>query len=170
MSLLSSIVSVIASAIQIILYPFALVLGWVLIALSPVWHLLRLTLHALRLPLRIIASFEPVYVYLGTAVVVGIIVGSMLHLTSTTLISAFDLRPSADDELKKPRRPAARSRDGRGAQPLKAHLPLDAARPNVVDSRFRPYGDRHELGRTPQKGGLLSQTILEEEDNSDEVS
>ena len=47
-----------ALTLQIVSYPVVIILGWLLIALSPIWYLLRHALAAAELPFRILASLE----------------------------------------------------------------------------------------------------------------
>lgn len=103
--------------------------------------------------------------YLGTAVVVGIIMGSIMHLTSTVLMSALHIGPDEDGDEARPARSSAAVKrlEGRDRR-------LNAARPKMDEPRLRRYRDRHDQSRVQQKGGLLSQIILEEEDDSEEAS
>lgn len=159
-----------AMAMQAALYPIGLVLGWLMVALSPIWHLLRLLLYTLRIHLRFIATLQPLYVYLGCAVVVGIVVGAVMYLISSALITALHLCPAADEDGSSTTVSISKSKERREGLVGRSRHPPSAPRSLLYDGRRRRYGERQDQIRAPAKGGLLSQIILEEEDDSDAIS
>ncbi|KAI9752176.1 MAG: 37S ribosomal protein S9, mitochondrial [Chaenotheca gracillima] len=142
-----------ASAVfyYILVAPILQLSDWVFLALAPILHLLHYALHALYVPLGFVARFETLYIYLGVAALVGILTGSVLHFTSSVLISALGLRSRPK---RSARRPAAR-RPGR-PRPLR---PKAGAAPRWQNSDSRALEsekswaanvDRRKLGGTPK--------------------
>ncbi|KAI9786870.1 MAG: hypothetical protein M1839_005101 [Geoglossum umbratile] len=165
---------------------FSYLLYPLLLLLFPVFHLGRYTLRVALVPFHLLVKFETLYIFAGVAAVIGIITGSLLHLFSTVVVSALNLQPSSggeeeeeeeeeeddddDEEYVKPRRKqqlqlrtkpsgVARSKEksrrdgGGGGGAERAYVEMD-------------WGTRRARAREP--GGLLSQIILEEEDNSED--
>jgi hypothetical protein len=108
------------------------------------------------------------------AAVIGIITGSLLHLSSTTVISALNLQPSLGDE-------GGYTRPSLLLKSHKKQLQLRTKPSGVARSKdkSRRNGGNAErafpemdwgAGRVRKRGagGLFSQVILEEEDNSEE--
>ncbi|KAI9847807.1 MAG: hypothetical protein M1837_001700 [Sclerophora amabilis] len=177
------------------LLPILTVVDWFLLGLSPALHLLHYAWHALYIPLSFVGRFETLYIYLGVAALVGIITGSILHLTSTALISALNLKTTGPIARRsriirrRPRRPLSR-----GKVPVRRIVPA-RYQPSQLQPRPRPAlpsGTRRAIKmeggmdrplkkeevdtdwlrpgrRSRRTEGLLSQTILEEEDDSDAV-
>ncbi|KAI9850688.1 MAG: hypothetical protein M1838_005252 [Thelocarpon superellum] len=149
-----------------VVYPITTLISWLLVCLAPVLHLAHYTFHALLLPLRILAKFETLYIYLGVAAVVGILTGSILHFSSGLLIWALDLRSSTEEDLgphvERSRAALRKKKSG----PAGSLSPIGSgSRPVLDPSIKREYADWLDRDRARKRDGLLSQTILEEEDD-----
>ncbi|KAI9768434.1 MAG: hypothetical protein M1840_004843 [Geoglossum simile] len=166
---------VVAQAVLYGLYQFLYYLLYpLLLLLSPVFHLGRYALHVALVPFQLLVKFETLYIFLGVAAVIGIVTGSLLHLSSTTVISALNLQPSLGDEGEY-MRPSSPLKPHRKQLQLRAK-PSGAARSKGKSRRNGGNSERVFLemdwgmGRLRRggTGGLFSQVILEEDDNSEE--
>jgi hypothetical protein len=105
------------------------------------------------------------------AAVIGVITGSLLHLSSTIVVSSLNLQSSPEDEYLKP---ASLLR-------LRRRLPQQRIKsPAMARSGEMPRGEGANLERAYAgmdraagrarggERGILSQTILEEDDDSEE--
>jgi hypothetical protein len=110
-----------------------------------------------------------VYIYLGVAALVGVLTGSILHLSSTVLISLFNLNHSVKDEGRSAASVrAARSQkkleDAWGRSILKGET--RAKEDAAIEEKYAVWLEKSST--TGPGDGLLGQTILEEDDDSDE--
>lgn len=80
-----------------------------LFVLAPLYHLLRHALHAASIPFRFLAKFETVYIFFGTAVLLGLLTGVILYATSYLVGPILGLSKQADE----PQRTAASYRADR---------------------------------------------------------
>lgn len=149
---------------------FSWVLGWVLTALAPLIHLGHYFVSGFLLPLKLLAKFETLYIYLGVAAIIGLVTGSILHLSSTVLISLFNLTPTPEETG----RSAASVRAAREQKKLEdawqssssmgeARLRADP----LVEKKYAEWLEK-DVGKRREGDGLLGQTILEEEDDSED--
>ncbi|KZF22664.1 hypothetical protein L228DRAFT_247023 [Xylona heveae TC161] len=163
-------VSIAGTVLYYLSLPFTVSFRWLLVVLAPLIHLIRYIFYGLLFPVSLAAKFETIYIYLGVAVLVGLLTGSILHVIISLLASAFRLHSTSRRTAQKvgrkkravkPDRVAARA-GSPGAGRL--HLSTTKASPYLRDS----YLDTRQLHRAQRKqGGLLSQTILEEDDDSE---
>ncbi|KAI9887796.1 MAG: hypothetical protein M1823_000438 [Watsoniomyces obsoletus] len=156
--------------VYIVLYPMVTLFNWLLFALTPILHLLRFLRSGLQIPLHIMASLEPVWIYLGVAVAVGMVAGSILYLMSSTLITLLHLRSNPEEQPKRVHHRSetnSRPSQARARRPLSARGSTDMTRPRLGMPLINPYIDSDHI-RGRHRGGLMAQTILEEED-SDEL-
>ncbi|KAH8821694.1 hypothetical protein F5884DRAFT_768739 [Xylogone sp. PMI_703] len=151
------------------LLPFGIVLRFLLSLLAPVLHLVHYVLSALFLPTRFLGKFETIYIYLGVAAVIGLLAGFLLHITSSILTSLFNLNsPSkktqrTTDSMNVPRKQKnlENSWSGVGDSTYQDTMRID-------DSVQNKYVDWLEKDtRRHRDQGLLTQIILEEEDDSE---
>ena len=183
-----SYLSVTRTTFYYLFYPIATILSWLLVAVSPILHLLQYLLHALALPLRILARFEvgfhrcnilklnvsqTLYIYLGVATVVGVVTGSILHFSSNIIISALDLRSKLEEKAPKVGGSLHASRTT-PASSLDAWSPAvsrskaaSSSRASIDPSMKREYADWLDRDRARKREGLMAQTILEEDDDSE---
>jgi len=150
---------------------FNAVYGILLVVFAPVIYLGSYTLHGLLLPLQFLGKFETLYIYFGVAALIGVLTGSVLHFSSAMLISVLDLKVKP----KETGRTAASVRAAREQKKLKeawqtaAPLRSNQARPMLDDGLKKEYTEflDKDRGKRREGQGLLSQTILEEDDDSE---
>ncbi|KAG9232452.1 hypothetical protein BJ875DRAFT_78325 [Amylocarpus encephaloides] len=162
----------ISNVLSYFFLPLKLFFQGLLILLSPVKCLGSYVVAGALLPLGIFAKFETLYIYLGVAAIVGLATGSILHFSSTALVSFLHMIPS----------PQQRGQTAVSVRPNREEQQSDDA-PNTSESSnntdalatqalpaIRIQASWLELNRSRrrQKQGLLSQTILEEDESEAE--
>lgn len=98
--------------------------------------------------------------FLGSAILVGLITGSILHLSSSVFISIFNLSPAAEES-------------GRSATSVRAtrvqkqrSSKQDPLKWKIDPSIEKKYAEwLKDGGRRNDEHGLLAQTIIEEDDD-----
>ncbi|KAI9721448.1 MAG: hypothetical protein M1812_002210 [Candelaria pacifica] len=118
------------------------------------------------MPLRILGKFETLYIFFGVAAVVGILTGSVLHLSSSFLITTLNLQSGPEEDEPLPISIVAARRQKRSAR-LETPMVKLKQSPRIDTSMNREYADWLEKDRGRRKNGLLSTTILEEDDDSE---
>ncbi|PMD65143.1 uncharacterized protein K444DRAFT_520190 [Hyaloscypha bicolor E] len=160
--------SVLGSVLYYLSLPFTTVFttvyNWVLIALAPALHLGHYLFSGMLLPLRLLAKFETLYIYLGVAAVIGLLTGSILHMSSSILVSIFNLTPTPEEIG----RSAASVRAAREKKKLEqawqsSTTKVESGKWKGEPSTDKKYSEWLEIDRD-----LLRQTILEEDDDSEE--
>ncbi|KAI9746527.1 MAG: hypothetical protein M1818_000240 [Claussenomyces sp. TS43310] len=152
-----------------LILPITAIYNILLVLFAPAIHLASYLLHALLAPVKFMGRFETLYIYFGVAALIGIITGSVLHFSSSLLITALGLRPTAEEKT----RTAASVREARQQKKLEDSWQTStraardtAARAELLRQEYAEYFDR-DRGKRKDGAGLLSQTILEEDDDSD---
>ncbi|KAF4615578.1 hypothetical protein G7Y89_g15296 [Cudoniella acicularis] len=162
--------SILTSTFSYLLLPLSLLLRVLLIVLAPLIYLGSYVVAGTLVPFKILAKFETLYIYIGAAAIVGLITGSIIHLSSSVLISIFNLTPAPEDRG----RTAASVRAARDQKKLEGAW--EASLSKEGGERWR--GDHAILKkpaawsdtalRTRGDKGLLGQTIIEEDDDSED--
>ncbi len=116
---------------------------------------------------------QAVLIYLGMAVVLGVVTGLALHLTLAFWMSVLHPLSGRKEESQRTMDLPALENPARKSHQEQASIPR-ARQPTFPGLRINHHRtgisrrDQLEYDRAHQrKGGLLSQTILEEEDDSD---
>ncbi|KAH6684423.1 hypothetical protein B0J14DRAFT_11938 [Halenospora varia] len=163
--------SVVKSIFSYLLLPLSLVLRLVLVVLAPVIYLGSYVVAGALLPLKLLAKFETIYIYIGVGAAVGLVTGSILHLSSSVLVSLFNL--SAPPEFQG--RTAASVRAAREQKKLEGAWEASLSRSESdrwsgdASILKRQAGFRDgALRKRGEEKGLLGQTILEEDDDSED--
>ncbi|KAF3035643.1 hypothetical protein E8E11_004500 [Didymella keratinophila] len=156
-------ISKLINTTRIVLSP---ILQLVVFLLSPIWivgsflvlpfiHLVRGLYHVVTLPLQVkwLERIETLYIYLGTAGLVGCMTGAVLYFIFKVLSSSLSIDNNTSKEKHRIGRTTAEFRAARREKQDRMLGP-SLSIPVVVD---KVAGRR---GR-----GLLSQTIVEEEDS-----
>ncbi|PBP20538.1 hypothetical protein BUE80_DR008647 [Diplocarpon rosae] len=156
-----NLLSILTSTLYHLSTPFTTVLWWAVACLAPVQHLGNYVFSASLLPLKLLAKFETLYIFLGTAAIIGLITGSVLHLSSSVLVSLFNLN-SVPEEMG---RSAASVRAAREKKKLEQALPTSKAKSESANSRDEASIEKYTEWLEKSEQGLLGQTILEEDDS-----
>lgn len=152
--------------------PVTTFLSWLLVGLAPFLHLGTYALYGFLLPIRFLSKFETLYIYFGVAALIGLLTGFILHVSSNMLVSLFNLRLPSEDSG----RTAASVRAAREQQKLEeAWQTSSLAQINqsnwksdeTINRDYLEWIDK-ERGNRRDGQGLLSQTILEEDDDSED--
>jgi hypothetical protein len=109
------------------------------------------------------------YIYLGVAAVIGLVTGSVLHLSSTVLVSLFDLTTTPEEKGRTAASVRA-AREKKLEQVWQDSQVKDEDGNWKNDISMEKYAEWLEKNAT-QRGddhGLLGLTILEEEDDSED--
>jgi len=168
----------------LIVYPVIVTLSWLLLLLywiaSPLIYLGHFFVRASLHPIHFLARFETLYIYFGVAVIVGLAAGLILHFLSRTSTRILGL------DIQQPRGHSAASyraeREQKKLEKLEKKWEqesISSARASrlatdpVRRERLQPSsGGRISMpqgSNAPRpRGGLLSTTILEEVESSDE--
>jgi hypothetical protein len=181
--------SILGSILYYLSLPFAIIFttiyNWLIIGLAPILHLGHYLLSGLLLPLKLIAKFEvgptfflyivadsskTLYIYLGVAAVIGLLTGFLLHISSSILVSLFNLNPAPEETTQS----AASVRAARETKKLEQAWQSSTFKSErawkAESSRDSKYAEwlETDLGKRREDQGLFRQTILEEEDDSED--
>jgi len=122
------------------------------------------------LPLRLLVKFETLYIYLGVAAVIGLITGSILHVSSSVLVSLFDLTPGPEEAG----RSAASVRAARERKKLEQAWQSSSIKSEQVKwgsgislERYTDWVGK-DAGQRREDQGVIGQTIIEEDDDSED--
>ena len=181
--------SALGAALSYITLPIRILGAWIIslfiVLIGPVVHLGDYIVSGLLLPIRLFAKLEvkghrtalkrtllniwqTLYIYLGVAAILGLITGSILHISSSLLISLFNLTAIRDDSL----RSAASIRATRQTTKLQDALQATAGSfggDTLVEKKYAEWLGK-DLGSRGGHHGLLRQTIIEEDDDSEDDS
>ncbi|KAF5027324.1 hypothetical protein F66182_568 [Fusarium sp. NRRL 66182] len=145
----SRLFNIVTIPFRLILFPMSFFANVLLVVFAPVIHLFSYALDCFRAIWAFFASLEPLYTFFGVAASVGILAGIAIAICSSLITSYLGMQ--SDETLQDDGFFESSSR--RDSQPSGAEVDwqwLDS--PN---HRRRPAG------------GLLSQTIHEEDDDSE---
>ncbi|KAL2002525.1 hypothetical protein VTN02DRAFT_6612 [Thermoascus thermophilus] len=154
------------------------------ILFTPFARLGSYVLHLTLLPLRILALFEPLYIFLGTAMLIGITAGLVLHLMSVSIGRALRLsKASGVSGRRRHPKPLQDLKEAASLRPWKSSrytnkpwsLDRDEARrspgsssandPKTSSDYYAEWTNSKDR-KALADGGLFPSTILEEEDDS----
>ncbi|KIW35465.1 uncharacterized protein PV07_02161 [Cladophialophora immunda] len=190
--LLSSTLTILSYA----LYPVFLLLRaiwYILASLSaPFIYMGLVVTNASLIPWRVFAAFEPLWYFLGSAVLLGLLFALALHFTMRVFVVVFRLDRSTPKPIPAKGHDAVSYRKAREAkkkkqleeqQRLAAEARLIASQPFLQEvvrearkmpvSGAAPAGSLSPLGPSntaPSRPGLLQETILEHSDEDDNDS
>ncbi|KAL1877099.1 hypothetical protein VTK73DRAFT_8836 [Phialemonium thermophilum] len=162
-----------AFGLRLILGLFSSALGIFLFLISPLVYMVQLFLAPLYFFFHFLPALKPLYVFFGCAAMVGITTGIALRLTSNALGSIFKL--SGDSAHAQALSVTSSSVTTPAATPplrTRARLPpsSDVNPRDVPDMKVSDWQwfevTPRPAGRKRERPGLLSQTILEEADDS----
>ncbi|KAI9661760.1 MAG: hypothetical protein M1821_008999 [Bathelium mastoideum] len=153
------------AALYYISLPVWITIIWLYKVIKPLYHVLvffalpfiylgRFMLFLISWPFFVLAKFETLYIYIGVASLVGIATGTVIYGILQILSSALHLE-SEESTPEMPKRTVASYRAARRKR--KEQNSIGTASPPVYITKSEREGS------TPL--GLLSQTILEENDS-----
>ncbi|KAK9581178.1 hypothetical protein V6Z92_008266 [Aspergillus fumigatus] len=161
-----ALASAIATLLYSIIYPLTFLAycmyGLLNLLVTPLWKLGLGIFNLALLPLRILARFEVVLLFFATALVIGLIVGTVVHLTSAFVIETLN------ESLGFSENPASRENSktrSRQSADVTQKLPF-AGRPGSSRDILVEWPDKRDFKSRSDKGGPLSSSILEEEEFS----
>ncbi|KAK0100999.1 hypothetical protein ONS95_013011 [Cadophora gregata] len=143
--------------------PITIIFRWIVACLTLVSNLAMYISSGFLLPLRFLAKFETMFIYLGVAAVIGLITGSILHLSSSLLDSVFNLTTAPEETG----RSAASVRAAREQKKLEQAWDRIPTKSTKGDLRSDPEMERFAEWLEKGDHGVLGQTILEEDDSDD---
>ncbi|KAL2067853.1 hypothetical protein VTL71DRAFT_15951 [Oculimacula yallundae] len=155
--------SVIRNTFYYVSLPIATIFWLTIACLLPFINLASYVLSWFFLPLTFLAKFETLYIYLGVAAAIGLVTGSILHFSSSLLVSVLNLTPVPEET-------------GRSAASVRAareQKKLDEAWERIPSKNetglLRNDPEMEKFAEWLEKGdqGVLGQTILEEDDSDD---
>ncbi|KAH7393114.1 hypothetical protein BKA64DRAFT_76925 [Cadophora sp. MPI-SDFR-AT-0126] len=155
--------SVLGTSFYYVSFPVTTIFWWIVACLTPFAILAMYILSAFLLPLKFLAKFETISIYLGVAAVIGLITGSILHLSSGLLNSIFNLTAVPEETG----RSAASVRGAREQKKLEQAWDRIPTKSEKGDLHSDP--EMEKFAEWLEKGGqgVLGQTILEEDDSDD---
>ena len=115
---------------------------------------------------RVLSRSQTLYIFFGVACLIGVVTGAALHYSSGFVSSVLKL----DQAPAQPGRTLARYRaekQKKQAAKVRMTMPLIGA-PSKIDGALKEeYSDWLRHGKGQGQKGLLSTTILEEDDSSE---
>ncbi|CAD6439667.1 5ffba10d-8892-4564-ab5b-a0dda35c9f7f [Sclerotinia trifoliorum] len=160
--------SISTSTFYYISLPITFIFRWLLAilstALAPLLHLGNSLISASLLPLKVLAKFEALIIFLGSAIFIGFITGSVLRISSNVLASLLKLTSNPEDTGHS--LVSIRATEEQKKQETKPDLLKWKVDPSV-EKRYSEWLEK-DGGRKKDEHGLLAQTIIEEDDDSDD--
>ncbi|KAL6798746.1 hypothetical protein J3E68DRAFT_400721 [Trichoderma sp. SZMC 28012] len=146
--------------LRLISVPLSYLLSALRIVFAPAIYLVAYITGWCRGVFDFILALQPLYTFLATAAAVGIFAGFTLATSSTVITSYLGMQDSGSTAQ------GPRSRTSQGKKPLSS-----LSTPTLKDDSSSNEGEWYWPDPSPSRRrvatGLLSQTILEEEDDSD---
>ncbi|KAF2715005.1 hypothetical protein K504DRAFT_367414 [Pleomassaria siparia CBS 279.74] len=139
-------------AVSFILTPLWTCVQFILLPITCLAHaVLDVVLFPFRL--RVLDRIETIYIYLGIAALIGCIAGAVLHFSFTFISSTLSIDAASESRARSRQRTAATYRAARSKR--KAEI-LDYASTRTMVKT---------VSNSQRQRGLLSQTIIEEQDS-----
>ncbi|KAG4411033.1 hypothetical protein IFR04_015837 [Cadophora malorum] len=156
-------ISVLSTTFYYASLPITTIFWWIIACFTPFLKLAMRILSGFLLPLKFLAKFETMFIYLGVAAIIGLITGSVLHLSSSLLVSVFNLTATSEETG----RSAASVRAAH--EQKKLEQAWDRIPTNNEKGDLRSDPEMEKFAEWLEKGdqGVLGQTILEEDDSDD---
>ncbi|KAF2004434.1 hypothetical protein P154DRAFT_43500 [Amniculicola lignicola CBS 123094] len=138
-------------AVTFILSPFWAILSFILL---PITSLLHVLFSVVLFPFRqqLLDKIETIYIYLGIAGIIGCATGAILHFCFNILSSSLNIDTAAEAKAREKGRTVAAFREARRKKKAQSLGSSPVSTPTML------RGPRRQRG-------LLSQTIIEEEDS-----
>ena len=104
--------------------------------------------------------------YFGVAILVGVCTGALLHYSTTSIANRFELSRSSEEGGGK-RLSHQTERPGKQARKYRYQVTALNTQNGHNDARIKGYAEWLKKDTLSGKRGLLSTTILEEDDSSE---
>jgi hypothetical protein len=111
----------------------------------------------------LLIMYKTLYIYLGVAAVIGLLTGSILHMSSSILVSVFNLTSTPEETG----RSAASVRAAREKKKLEQAWQSSTTKTERGKWKEEPSTEKKFSEWLETDQGLLRQTILEEDDDSE---
>ncbi|KAL6881576.1 hypothetical protein J3F83DRAFT_722786 [Trichoderma novae-zelandiae] len=152
--------------LRLIWIPLSYLLSALRIVFFPVIYLVAYVAGWCRAVFDFIAALQPLYTFLATAALVGVLAGLTLATSSTIITSYLGMQEDTTSSSSSAR--GSRSRTPQGKDPLSSYSsPNTLVKDDSSSNEGEWYWPDPSPSRRRPATGLLSQTILEEEDDSD---
>ncbi|KAH6892076.1 hypothetical protein B0T10DRAFT_546899 [Thelonectria olida] len=151
----SQLLSILYLPFRLILYPLRTIVNVLLVVFAPAIYVLAFILSLIRSIIDFLASLEPLYSFFGAAAGVGIVAGIIIAVFSTSIASRLGMY---DEDRPPSTRPSSKRSYFEESTSRR-----DSSSTTDLDWQFLDSPAR----RRKSAVGLLSQTILEEEDDSE---
>ncbi|MCJ1434111.1 hypothetical protein MMC27_003477 [Xylographa pallens] len=167
----STVLSTAATVLYYIGFPVIIIVRLLLAAVifvaAPILHVAHYLLHGVLWPIRQLARLETLYIYFGVAALVGICTAAILHYSMTFVIKNLRIDGSGEERGRTLSSYRAEKTE-RQAEKIRQTLPKVGLKPKRLDTGVK---EEYSKWLKQDKGfatkGLLSTTILEEEDSSE---
>jgi len=167
----STVLSSTATVLYYIGFPVIILVRLVLAALifvaAPILHVAHYLLHGVLWPIHQLARLETLYIYFGVAALVGICAAATLHYSMTLIVRSLRIDGTAEERGRTLSSYRAEKTE-RQAEKMRQTLPKVGLKPMRLDTGLKEeYSDWLKQDKGFGTKGLLSTTILEEEDSSE---
>ncbi|MCJ1382900.1 hypothetical protein MMC17_006013 [Xylographa soralifera] len=167
----SAVLSTTVTVLYYIGFPVIIIVRLLVAALifvaAPVLHVAHYLIHGVLWPIRQLGRLETLYIYFGVAVLVGILTGAILHYSIKFLVRNLGIDRIAEERGRTLSSYRAEKTE-KQAEKIRQTLPKVALRPMRLDTGLKEeYSDWLKKDKGFGTKGLLSTTILEEEDSSE---
>jgi len=167
----STVLSVTATVLYYIGLPVIIIVRLLWAALifvsAPVRHVAQYLTHGVIWPLRQLGRLETLYIYFGVAALVGICTAAILHYCMTFMVRSLGIDRIAEERGRTLSSYRAEKTE-RQAEKIRQTLPKIGLKPTRLDTGLKEeYSDWLKQDKGFGTKGLLSTTILEEDDSSE---
>ncbi|MCJ1403267.1 hypothetical protein MMC11_006490 [Xylographa trunciseda] len=167
----STVLSTTATVLYYVCWPIIIILRLLLAALTfiaaPILHVAHYLTYGVLWPIRQLAKLETLYIYFGVAALVGILTGAVLHYSINFIVRTLGI-DRVTEERGRTLSSYRAEKSERQAQKTRQTLPKVGLKPMRLDAGLKEdYSDWLKQDKGFSTKGLLSTTILEEEDSSE---
>jgi len=167
----STVLSTSGTVLYYICFPIIIILRLLLAAVifvaAPVLHVAHYLMHGVLWPIRQLGKLETLYIYFGVAALVGILTGAILHYSTDFIVRILGIDKVTEQRGRTLSSYRAEKKE-RQIKNQRRTLPKIGLKPMKLDTGLKEeYSDWLKQDKGFSTKGLLSTTILEEEDSSE---
>ncbi|MCJ1388352.1 hypothetical protein MMC18_001198 [Xylographa bjoerkii] len=168
---IATVLSTTAVVLYYVCFPviiiWKLLLAALLFVAAPLLHVAHYLIHGVLWPIRQLGKLETLYIYFGVAALVGILTGAILHYSINFIVRSLGIDRVAQERGRTLSSYRAEKTE-RQAKKMRQTLPKVGLKPLRPDTVLKEeYSDWLKQDKGFGTKGLLSTTILEEEDSSE---